>query len=64
MDLLIEFLDFATIIFGESVAKFFDKRIKSKKIKVLLSVIAMLIGIACIVGIIILVAVVLFNVFK
>lgn len=55
MDFLIEFLDFITSIFGESVAGFFDKRIKSRKIKAFLSVLSIFIGVACLVGIIALV---------
>ncbi len=52
MDFLIEFLDFITSIFGESFAEFFDRKVKSRKIKAFLSVLSILIGVACLVGII------------
>ncbi len=61
MDLLVEILDFTTSLFGESVAIFFDKKIKSGKIKALLSILAILISLVCVIGIIALIVVIVMN---
>lgn len=61
MELLIEILDFVLDLFGESVANFFDRRIKSRKIKAFLSLLSIIIGIALIIGIIVVVILIANN---
>ncbi|MEE1061302.1 MAG: hypothetical protein UH080_05700 [Ruminococcus sp.] len=61
MELLIEILDFILDLFGESVANFFDRRIKSRKIKAFLSLLSIIIGIALIIGIIVVVILIANN---
>ena len=61
MELLIEILDFILDLFGESVANFFDRRIKSRKIKAFLSLLSIIIGIALIIGIIVVIILIANN---
>ncbi len=61
MELLIEILDFILDLFGESVASFFDKRIKSRKIKAFLSLLSIIIGIAFIIGIVVIIVLICRN---